>query len=74
MKTLDDIKLIIYPKTPHQVMYDKLMDDLPIIREDIEALDMFNDSYIDMLMASGQTNVRMKMLEAMTRNGMEDTK
>lgn len=69
MKTINDIDMIIFPKTPHQVMYEKLMAQDEITRDDVQALDMFNDYYIDMLFRAGQTVVFDKMLEAMTREG-----
>ncbi len=70
MKTINDIDVIIFPKTPHQVMYEKLMAQEAITKADVQTLDMFNDEYIDMLFKAGQAMVFDKMLEAMTREGI----
>lgn len=68
---LPTIEHIIFEKTPHQVMYEKLMSDEPIDRSDIQALGMFNDYWIDKLMSAGQATIRAKMVEALSREGIE---
>ncbi|SDK81943.1 hypothetical protein [Lacicoccus qingdaonensis] len=70
MKTINDIDMIIFPKTPHDIMYEKLMAQDEITKSDVQSLDMFNDHYIDKLFNAGQRMVCDKMFEAMTREGI----
>ncbi|GAB3061974.1 hypothetical protein ACFOU0_06000 [Salinicoccus sesuvii] len=49
---------------------DKIMDDEPLTKHDIQALGMFNDHYIDLLLNAGQKVVRRKVAESLVRAGM----
>lgn len=55
----------------HERIYEKLMRCEHIDKADIQALGMFNDDWIDKLMSAGQKTVRAKMVEALTREGIE---
>lgn len=62
---------IIIEQTPEDIMYRKLMEREEITREDVKALELFNDYWIDeVLFKAGQQVVRDKMLEVMTREAM----
>lgn len=56
---------------PRKDMYDKLINEEIITHEDIQSLEMFNDVWIDKLLNAGQDTVRAKMVEALTREGIE---
>lgn len=70
VKQLEDIKSVVFPKTADQIIYEKLMGDEIINREDVVALQLFNNAWIDKLFNSGQGVVREKMLEVMTRTSV----
>lgn len=70
IKSIDDIKTIIFPKSSEQILYEKLMGDEDITKDDVKALELFNDHYIDILFNAGQHTVRGKMLEVMTRESV----
>lgn len=66
LQTLQTIEIRIQ-QSPESLLMDKLLDHTPIERADIEALDMFNDTYIDMLMRDDQI-MRHKLAEILTRD------
>lgn len=62
---------ILIEPTAEDIIYRKLMDREKITREDVKALELFNDYWIDeVLFKAGQQAVRNKMLEVMTREAM----
>lgn len=62
---------ILIDKTPAEIIMDKLIDDVDITREDVKALGLFSDYWIDKkLFKSSQSTVRGKMLEVMTRESV----
>lgn len=68
INTIERIRVI---ESPEDIMYRKLMTREEITREDVKALELFNDYWIDeVLFKAGQQVVRDKMLEVMTREAM----
>lgn len=56
--------------TIEKSIVDKLLDKDEISKQDIKQLHMFNDDYIDRLLAAGQTTARYKVAEALIRGGI----
>lgn len=54
------------PEKPEMVLADKLLTTEPIERSDIEALDLYGDVYIDMLMSDGQESLKKKLAQVVT--------
>ena len=61
---------IRYEKTHGEIVADKLLENENITKEDVKKLEIFNDSYIDMLFNSGDETVKYKVAEAITRSGL----
>lgn len=62
---------ILIDKTPTENIMDKLADGVEITREDVKALEIFSDYWIDKkLFKASQSAVRGKMLEVMTRESV----
>lgn len=72
LQTLQTIEIRIH-QSPESLLMDKLLDHTPIERADIEALDMFNDAYIDMLMADTR-GMRYKLAEVLTRDAWTEVR
>jgi len=56
--------------TIEKSIVDKLLDKDEISKQDIKQLHMFNDDYIDRLLAAGQRTARYKVAEALIRGGI----
>ena len=69
MLTVEPIQNI----TVEKPIVDKLMEKDTITKGDIQQLHMFNDDYIDRLLAAGQMTARYKVAEALTRDGITTT-
>ena len=62
---------ILIDKTPTEIIMDKLADGVEITREDVKALEIFSDYWIDKkLFKTSQSTIRGKMLEVMTRESV----
>lgn len=61
---------IRYEKTHREIVADKLLENENITKEDVKKLEIFNDSYIDMLFNSGDETVKYKVAEAIARSGL----
>lgn len=61
---------IRYEKTHREIVADKLLENENITKEDVKKLEIFNDSYIDMLFNSGDETVKYKVAEVLTRSGL----
>lgn len=60
--------MIEIKKTPTEIIMDKLQDGAEITREDVKALGLFSDYWIEeKLFKSSQSTVHGKMLEVITR-------
>lgn len=71
-ETLQTIEIRIQ-QSPEAILADKLLNGAPIERADIEALDLFNDHYINMLMQDEQT-MKYKLAEVLTRQSMTEVR
>lgn len=61
---------ILIDKTPTEIIMDKLQDGADITKQDLINLEMYNETYINLLFSFGQHTVRGKMLEVMTRESV----
>ncbi|WP_020006193.1 hypothetical protein [Salinicoccus albus] len=59
--------------TKEKSLVDKLMEKDTLTKTDIQQLQVFNDDYIDRLLAAGQMTARYKVVEALMRDGMTTT-
>jgi hypothetical protein len=50
---------------------DKIRDGEPIDAADIKSVGLFNDHYIEMLLAAGQDVAKHKVIEGLTREGVQ---
>lgn len=71
-QTLQSVEIRIQ-QSPESILTDKLLNDVPITKADIEALDLFNDHYIIMLMQDEQT-MKYKLAEVLTRQSMTEVR
>lgn len=61
---------ILIDKTPTEIIMDKLQNGAEITEQDVTNLEMYNETYINLLFSFGQQTVRGKMLEVMTRESV----
>lgn len=62
---------ILIDKTPTEIIMDKLQNGAEITREDVKALGIFSDYWIDKkLFKASQSTIRGKMLDVMTRESV----
>lgn len=51
--------------SPEMALADKLLNRETIVKDDIRALDLFGDKYIEMLLNTPQSHVRNKLAEVL---------
>lgn len=58
--------------SPEMALADKLLNRETIVKDDISALNMFGDKYIQMLLKTPQSHVRAKLAEILAHLWRDD--
>lgn len=58
--------------SPEMALADKLLNRETIVKDDISALNMFGDKYIQMLLKTPQSHVRAKLAEVLAHLWRDD--
>ena len=58
--------------SPEMALADKLLNRETIVKDDISALNMFGDKYIQMLLKTPQSHVRAKLAEILAHLWSDD--